>query len=466
MKAPSGGTKDEPIVIDAYGSGATPVIDLQHRINTGIRINHSYISIKNLQIQNARGNAIAVSVRDGLNHVLLDKLKILNSGKNGIGIMYGGKNLIISECHIENSQNNGINLGGSPQNHLSHVIVSDCYIKKVMHNDGITIHTDSDDNDAGSHFLIRNNTAELCEENGFGIASGKKILLVNNKSSQNKLGGVIVGHRAEEVTILGQTSTNEPTDMASAAINLQSDIGNVRLINSIIKGNGYHLLRIKTHNVAIYNNTFIWDGGGSPIDVDGKIENVDFINNIVFSKQSAMSRIRFLKPSRPPDYKSFCFDHNIYYVPNHSAVFSHNNKNYSFEKYRKKFAVEIHSKDINPNFVNPKVDNYHLKQNSPAIDTGRFLTVPVSRNKDLKVPIKKAIFFYKNQLSDDAQCVKIKGIHEKFHIIDMDYKNNVMTLNKEFSYDTGTAIGNCFSQSGPDIGAHEFNISSSLNLLQ
>jgi len=383
-------------------------------------------------------------------------LRIFNSGKNGIDISYGGKNLIISECHIENSQNNGINLGGSPQNHLSHVIVSDCYIKKVLYNDGITIHRDGDGNEAGSHFLIRNSTTELCAENGFDIASGKDVLLLNNKSSRNNQGGILVGHNSETITIVGHTSTNEPIEKVSAAINLQSEIGNIRLINSIIKGNGYHLLKIKTNNVAIYNNTFIWDGGGSPIDVVGKIDNINFINNIVFSKQSTMSRIRFMEPSRPPDYKGFCFDHNIYYVPNHSAVFYHNNKKYSFEKYRKKFAIEGHSQSVNPNFINPLVDDYHLKQDSPAIDAGRFLTVPVSFNKHVKVPIKQAIFFYKNQLSQATQCINIKGSPEKFHIIDIDYKNNVMTLDKEFSYDTGSDIGNCFSHSGPDVGAHEF----------
>ena len=456
LMPPSGGTKEAPIIIDAYAEGATPVIDLQHRIQNGIQINNSYVSIKNLKIQNAQANAITVSVKEGLNQIMLQKLKIFNSGKNGIAVEYGGKNLIISDCHIENSQNNGIYLGGSPQNHLTHVVISDCYIKKVMHNDGITIHRDGQGNGVGSSFLIQKTTVELCGENGFDISSGKDVLLLNNKSSQNSQGGVIIGHDSEEITISGHTSTDEPTEMASAAMNLLSEIGNIRLINSIIKGSGYHLLKIRTHNVAIYNNTFIWNGGRSPIDLAGKIDNINFINNIVFSKQSTMGPIRFLEPSRPPDYKNFNFDHNIYYVPHHSVIFYHNNKKYSFEEYRKEFTVESHSQNVNPNFVNPKLDNYHLKKDSPAIDTGRLLTVPVVRNKNFKVPVNKAIFFYRNQLSKDTQCVNVKGIHEKFHVIDVDYKNNIITLDKILSYDTSMAIGNCFNHSGTDIGAHEF----------
>ena len=117
---PVGGTEKKPIIIDAYGSGRLPVIDVQKKYPVAIKMYHSYISINNIRVQNSAKTSIGISVPGGLKNIKLNKLKIFNAGKNGIGVYNGGTKLEITKCYIENSGNNGIHLGGSPDNKLSY----------------------------------------------------------------------------------------------------------------------------------------------------------------------------------------------------------------------------------------------------------------------------------------------------------------------------------------------------------
>ena len=454
---PAGGDGKESIIIDAYGdSGPLPVIDVQNKYPAAIRIYYSYVSIGNIKIENSVNDCLSIAIAGGLKNIKLKNIKIFNAGNNGIGVSKGGTDLAISRCYIENSYNNGIYLGGSAENKLSNVIISSCYIKKTLHNDGITIHEDGMGNTAGSNFLLKNNTSEMCAEQGFDITSGKNVLLLNNISDNNKQGGILVGHSAQKVTIRGHISTNEPTEKTAAAIYLSGDYGNIRVLNSVIKGNGYHLLSIHTNNVAVFNNDFIWNGGGAPIDIEGRIENIHFINNIVYSKQYKMSRIRFLEVSRPPDYAGFHFDYNLYYTPDNDVIFYYNTKNYKFKKYQKVFNVEIHSQNINPEFIEPFQDNYQLKNTSPAIDRGCFYTHSLSQGAGNKLLIKNALFFYKNLNSDDYQRIMLKGVEGVFNIINVNYKNNIIYLDKAIKYGEADAIGLCYKKSSLDIGAYEF----------
>ena len=452
---PAGGNESGQVFIDAYGTGELPVIDVQNRLSAAIRIYHSYISINNLRIQNSTNDCIAISVDGGLSSIKLKNIEILNAGNNGIAVSNGGKNLEISGCYIENAHNNGIYLGGSAENKLGDVKIYDCHIIKASGNDGITIHEDGKGNTAGSNFLFKNNIAEMCAEQGFDITTGENILLLNNISNMNRQGGIVVGHSAKNITIKGHKSTDEPTEKTSAAINLMG-LGNIRLLNSIVKGNGYHLLSISTNNVAVANNNFIWNGGEEPIDISGKIENIYFINNIVYSKQYQMRRIRFLEASRPPDYQSFYFDYNLYHVPDNDVIFYSNNRNYNFKEYQKAFKVEMNSRNVNPEFSNPLQDEYQLKQNSPAIDRGCFYTNPVSQGIKNKFAVKNALFFYKNFVSDDYQRIMFKGINETYDVVDVNYENNTISLNKDTRFALNDEIGTCYTQAALDIGAHEF----------
>jgi hypothetical protein len=243
------------------------------------------------------------------------------------------------------------------------------------------VHQDGSLHSAGSNFIFRNNYAELCGEQGFDITTGTNVLLLNNISKNNSAGGVVVGHSADSVTIQNHTSLYEPTLPTSAAIKIGGDARNVKLIYSQIIGDGHHLLLIDGDNVEIYNNVFVWDGGGSLFDLSNEIENVIVKNNIFTTLQGSMSRVmRFLTPTRPPDHPTFEFDNNIYYTPDSVVTIysSSTTTNYSLPNYQTTFGQDSNSFFAKPEFVDLAGSDFHLTSISPAIENG----VDVNLNAD------------------------------------------------------------------------------------
>ncbi len=451
-----GGTTQQPVIVEAYGRGDIPLIDLGNQFPTGLMVYHSNIRVSNLRIENSKKNGVSVAQTGGIRNILLSNLMIYNAGLNGIGVSLGGNNIRIRNCYIENSKNNGIALLGSKENKLGNVVISDCHIKKTGSNDGITVHLAKRALTPGSNFLIENTTAELCNEQGFDITAGKNILLLNNRSRQNNAGGVVVGGVAENVTIRHHISIDEPTEKKSAAININSKAKNVRLIQSLIKGNGYHLLRINASDVAVYNNTFVWNGGSSPWDLSGKTENIYLFNNILYSKQNKMSRIRFLEKDRPPDHKSFYLDHNLYYIAGKAVAFYHNNKNYTFETYQKKFNIESASKSKNPEFIAPLIDNYQLKKTSPAINSGRFLGKLTQGKKSNQLRVENALFFYKGPTPQTRQQIWLTKEEKLLSVLDIDYIHQIITVNKPVAPTGQESLSIFANESRQDLGAYGY----------
>lgn len=443
------------IYFDAYGNGESPTIDLQHLGNAGITITRSHVSLRHIRIMNTLKNGITISVPGGLKNIRLDGLEVRNAGKNGIAVSQGGSGLEIRNCYLENIGNNGIHLAGSPGNRLSHVHIQNCHIKKVLKNDGITIHADARGNSAGNDFLLENNLTEQCAEQGFDITAGRQVLLLNNSSKNNHQGGILVGHDAQEITIKGHLSANEPTEKTSAAINLAAGGNNIRVLKSIITGNGYHLLRINTDNVAVFNNTFIYDGGNTPIDLSGKIDNILFVNNIVSSMQTTMGRIRFLEPSRPPSHAGFTFRNNLYHVPGGQVRFYFNQQNYQLEEVKHFFNSEINSQEKNPLFTDPLLGNFHLQDNSPAIDHGAFYTIAMAPMDNNKVKVQNAVFFHTALSEEGKQCVRFSESDDIFTVSDVDYRRNILTLNHPVTGSFPQKISACTLAASIDAGAIE-----------
>lgn len=445
----------QKLKIDAYGKGDPPTIDLQHQLKVGVKIARSRVSLCNIRIKNTLKNGITISVFGGLDDIHLENLEIFNTGKNGIAVAQGGAGLEISNCYLENIRNNGIYLGGSPANRLSHVRIRDCHVKNVLENDGITIHMDLQGNNAGQNFLIENNISELCGEQGFDITAGRRILLRNNTSRNNGQGGILVGNVARQITITGHISAGEPVEKTSAAVNLAAGGDNIRISKSILKGKSYHLLRINTDNVAVFNNTFIYDGGKSPIDLTGKIENIIFMNNIIYSKQKKMGRIRFLESSRPPSHPGFTFKNNIYHVPGNRVRFYYNQKNYSLKALQSRFHSEINSQEKNPLFADPSQENFHLQEKSPALDRGAFHTIATAQMQSNKIKVQNAIFFYTPPVKEAVQHIYFPGTDNSITVSSVDYNNNILTLNRPVNGSFPKETSSCRMSGKIDIGAIE-----------
>tara|TARA_B110001450_G_scaffold236794_1_gene242502 strand:+ start:361 stop:2028 length:1668 start_codon:yes stop_codon:yes gene_type:complete len=373
LQVPTAGTIGLNILFGAYGTGSKPIIDVLSSDVNSISCYRSFITFQDLVLKNSTSSNLAISVVGGCYGINVFRVEIINSGQNAIAVSKGGSDILIDSVRVINALNNGIILNGSELNKLSNVIVENCYVSGVTNNDGIVVHEDGSNNNAGSNFIFRNNYAEFCGEQGFDITTGSNILLLNNISKNNSKGGVVVGHSADSVVIQSHTSIYEPTLPTNAAIKIGGDATNVKLIYSQIIGDGHHLLRIDGDNVEIYNNVFAWDGGGTSFDLSGEIENIVVKNNIFTTLQGSMSRvIRFLTPTRPPDHPTFEFDNNIYYSPDSVVTIysSHDSSNYSLSDYQTTFGQDSTSFFAKPEFVSLSGSDFHLTSISPAIDMG------------------------------------------------------------------------------------------------
>ncbi len=373
LQVPTAGDIGLNIMFGAYGTGSKPIIDVLSSDVNAITCYRSYITFQDLILKNSTSTTLSVSVVGGCYGINIIRVEVINSGHNAVAISRGGSDILIDGVRVINASNNGIILKGSEFNKLSNVIVENCYVSGVEKNDGIVVHEDGGNYTAGSNFTIRNNYAEFCAEQGFDITTGTNVSLMHNISENNGLGGVVVGHSADSVTIHSHTSLNEPTRQSSAAINIGGDATSVKLVYSQIIGNGYHLLRITGDNVEIYNNVFAWNGGGTVFDLSGEIENVVVKNNIFTTLQGSMNRvIRFLTPTRPPDHPTFEFNNNIYYSPDSIVTIysKHDSSNYSLSNYQITFGQDSASFFAKPEFVDRVGSDFHLTSISPAIDMG------------------------------------------------------------------------------------------------
>ncbi len=373
LQVPTSGSIGLNILFGAYGTGSKPIIDVLSSEVSAITCYCSFITFQDLVLKNSTTTNLAISVDGGCYGINVFRVEIINSGNNAMAISKGGSDILIDGVRVINASNNGIILNGSEYNKLSNVIIENCYVSGVTNNDGIVVHEDGSNNTAGSNFIFRNNYAEFCGEQGFDITTGTNIILMNNISKNNGEGGVVVGHSADSVTIKSHRSLYEPTLPTNAAIKIGGDATNVKLIYSQIIGDGHHLLRIDGDNVEIYNNVFAWDGGGASFDLSGEIENIVVKNNIFTTLQESMSRvIRFLTPTRPPDYPTFEFDNNIYYSPDSAVTIysSYDSSNYSLSNYQTTFGQDSASFFAKPEFVDRVGGDFHLTSLSPAIDMG------------------------------------------------------------------------------------------------
>jgi len=401
-----GGEEGKPVYIGAYGEGDPPTIDLMNTGHMGVVSYVSYVVFEGLRVVNCTGSGMAFDIDGGCKGISILDCHVENVGSNGVVFTKGGEGIHLKGITVINAKNNGIFLGGSVENKLHDVIVEDCYISHVIDNDGIAIH-ESEGSTAGSGFIVRNNYAEYCAEQGFDITTGCNIKLISNRSYRNEEGGILLGHSADYVEILYHRSTEEPVKDMSAAVDI--DIPNARLAYSIFEGNGYHLMLVRgddTENIEIYNNIFNQDRETPPIDFNNSQGSVSFINNIILSSNGEMGRIRFLNAENPPFSGTFYLNNNLYYHPGDEIIFYNRSTddNYNLTEFRNFFDQEAEGIENDPAFRNLQEKDYRLTINSPALESGLYIGIDTDFN-GVMVPFHNfpdiGPFEYDEELPDD-----------------------------------------------------------------
>lgn len=211
----------------------------------------------------------------------------------------------------------------------------------------------------------------------------------------------------------------------------------------------------KCTDVRVFHNTFAYCkrgiGSESP-------ERVIFVNNIFY---------KFERMVYEPKVRNFVFSHNCIYPD-----------------WRGKGATDI-SKDplfvgpfeplilkgLNPHFEpDPRADACRLRKGSPCIDAGAFLTTTVGAGVGKTIRVKDAGWFtdgFNASIPDadwfsggfnepQGSLIRI-GNSGPLRVVKVDYKNNVITVDKPIRWEDGEGVGLYYWGERPDTGAYEYS---------
>ena len=110
-----------------------------------------------------------------------------------------------------------------------------------------------------------------------------------------------------------------------------------------------------------------------------------------------------------------------------------------------------------PGFQSEAKGDLRLKENSPLIDRGIYLTRTIGKGVGTKIQVKDVTYFYDgfgiNGESGDR--IRIEGDANPLRILHIDYDQRVLTVDRNISWDAGQGVGLIFIGSAPDLGAVE-----------
>jgi len=96
-----------------------------------------------------------------------------------------------------------------------------------------------------------------------------------------------------------------------------------------------------------------------------------------------------------------------------------------------------------------------LREGSPCIDAGRFLTWTVGSGSGTQVRVQDASFFTDGFGMAEGDIVKV-GDEEPARVVGVDYDMNLITLDRPISWEDGEGVSMAYFGSAPDIGAYEY----------
>jgi len=465
-----GGTSTDRMIIGDYGTGNNPIFDRNtgNEIITCSTANVNYITIQNLTLKNG-GDAL--QVWNNHTDIIISGITIIGCSHNA---MYFNATigLSIKNCVITNPGYGGIELYGSHYHRLSNVIIKNVTITNTLYPvaDGIEIHyMDEPPNyDVGSNFLIENCTATGFGRAGFDAVSGENIVFKNCSAYGNTQAGITLGWGIKNVTIINfyfhdQLASNAcgiTTDDASQVIIRNSRFFNIRY-HDIVTSNS-----VPTNNITIFNNDIVFDGQstGIMLDIGEGSRDVIYKNNIILSlNNSAPTKmVRYLGAATTTNTRSN-WSNNIYYRgDNGSSLWQELESGLTWTQWRAK-SETWNEKKQNP-MIDPINNIWNLNSSSPCIDTGTWLTTTNGGGTGITITVHNARYFYDGYDITRGDVITI-GSNPPVEVTEVNYRTNIITVNKSISWTDGDSISMPYSGTGSDIGAYEFLLNEDDNTL-
>lgn len=282
-------------------------------------------------------NVYADSATDSIHTILIKGNEVFNNQTGYSENISAGGNFstfIIEDNIVHDNTNIGIDIGGN---------------YKTVSNPAL---------DQGRYGVIRNNLVYNCNAPystaaGIYIDGGRDIIVENNICHHNGYGGEI---GCEEN---GSTS-------------------NVTFRNNIFYNNFYTGMHIGGYdpgttgvvlNSNVYNNTFYQNDQGNNFSGEialTKLENCRIENNIFYTSNQNL----FINTSR--SQTNLILDYNLVFADagSNATETDVNGSTMSLTNFYNGTGYGVHSKFGNPMYANANSNNFHINDNSPAVDAG------------------------------------------------------------------------------------------------
>jgi hypothetical protein len=118
----------------------------------------------------------------------------------------------------------------------------------------------------------------------------------------------------------------------------------------------------------------------------------------------------------------------------------------------------VRNSQKDPLFVDAEMNDFRLKEESPLIDAGAFLSVTVGAATASKgMLVKDASSFYDGFGIEGEQgdVIQLEGQKETARVARIDYEKKELTLDHPLSWKGGQGVTLAYSGNGPDVGAFE-----------
>ncbi|MCO6477748.1 MAG: right-handed parallel beta-helix repeat-containing protein [Phaeodactylibacter sp.] len=364
------------VYFGAYGAATEkPKIDCQG--GRGVIIEHNYIIVEGLHLDNGDNNVLWLNRADGTRWVNIFDVDVTRSNANAVRSNEGGSNIWLKGLYVYDYGVNGILLSGSPNNLLKHVLVEECHVENPVTadlEDAITCHQGENTWDLEGYIIIRNNTIRRAGEDGIDVTSGTHVLLDGNDIRYSFSAGILLSKPwVNTIEVRNNFLFSNSFDRGNGDLSIR--VSNVWAFNNIIAGNGHNCL-----SFSDTDNTKFWNNVISPMNRTGDLirftENVGSVElkNNIFDFSAVDQEIHIETPSN-----SIVFDYNCYYGMSMGQEIY---ENYSFQEYRNANPLfEPNGFWGNPEFVRPgrtSPDYFRLAATSPCIDRG--ITVPITED--------------------------------------------------------------------------------------
>jgi hypothetical protein len=398
------GVYNEPVTFTRSGNATAGFITFQN-------YNQEEVVIDGLEIPGNRGNIFHLR---NVSHLRLQGLEIRNyymqGQANGAAIFIEGhgRQIEIKNClvyDINGSNGRAILVHGThPKHAISGLVIegNELFDCEAMPGQAVTLKGNI------SGFRIDENIVHDIHGGGLALLSGTGVCL---KAKRDKIrSGSCSGNELYEV------KENQANDLSAAIKVVGAD--SILLERNLVHHNNRGIAvqcpdKKMTSRENMIRNNLVYENaragiilGSASMETVGCVENSRLLNNTCYYNNSSGSAegeclvgmtlhcdiknnlligngTGHLLYSHSTETCNSTFDHNIYHQPGGgAAIFIYGKQYQSFYTYQNSTVQDANSLYANPQFLDVANHDFHLTENSPAVNAGDIL-IPETGNKDV-----------------------------------------------------------------------------------